>query len=135
MSAATEFMEYAVKEGVTQLGTHTVGLAFAEKFPSVEEIGATAIEIASSIAGAGAGDRLAAHLVKDTSKVAGLRQKVIAGITDEVLSSAVKSAASLASKGAGNLTAAEIAGNLGLKLAGAAGKGLTNGIRKWTSER
>lgn len=130
LGKAGKFMEGAFVDGVSQLGTQTLASSFSGKMPTVEGVGASAVSILGSAAGAGAGKVIGTR----ANSINRLRITVAANVTQQMASAMADEGGSMVQGGVGDLTGPQIAGRFGARGAKALGSGVVAGVKDVVAE-
>ncbi|MET0133794.1 MAG: hypothetical protein ABW215_09395 [Kibdelosporangium sp.] len=124
----TQFMRAALQEGFQAVGRATAESMFTNRMPSAEDIGARALTIVGSMAGAGAG-RVLSHGAADLPTLAQqVRRNVSGSMTQNLISGTTEEGANLVRTGFGDQTGVDLAGKFARRGAQSLATGLVSGI-------
>lgn len=134
LGKAAPFVRAAAAEGMTQVALQPLTLAFSNRFPTAEDLSASALVIVGSSVGAGLRGSIQARLAEDAPAVARLRNTVLAHVTANVVTGVSEEGAALGRSGVGDLTWTDVTGRMVAKTGTAIGRGLVSGVAEFGGE-
>lgn len=124
LGRAGAFLQSAVKEAQTKLGTLTVQAMFEQQAPTPEGLAATAISLLGASAASGIHGSLSLSVHEELPDIQAMRRIILADSAKNLVDGISNQAADMARNGVGNLSGGEIAQKLALD----AGKNLSTGF-------